>query len=140
MKKTLLTIATILAITTIASCTPEQIQLYQTLPPEQQQAITQALAAPQTPDIKLNRTLVCIRQHESDRGPYPNLNGQTAQNPRSTASGFYQYLDGTWRNISAKAGYPGYKRAMYAPAEVQHAVAYYHITHLGTSAWRGSGC
>lgn len=40
-----------------------------------------------------------------------------AENPRSTASGKWQFLDSTW------AGYGGYARAMYAPEDVQDAKA-----------------
>jgi hypothetical protein len=38
----------------------------------------------------------------------------TAQNRSSSASGLWQVLDGTW------AGYGGYRRAMYAPPDVQN--------------------
>lgn len=40
-----------------------------------------------------------------------------AQNPRSTASGKWQFLDSTW------AGYGGYRKARYAPEQVQDAKA-----------------
>ena len=36
-----------------------------------------------------------------------------AENPTSTASGLYQFLDGTW------AGYKGYGHASHAPVHVQ---------------------
>lgn len=41
----------------------------------------------------------------------------TAQNPSSTASGKWQFLDSTW------AGYGGYAKARYAPESVQDAKA-----------------
>ena len=50
-----------------------------------------------------------------------------AQNPRSTASGKWQFLDSTW------AGYGGYAKARYAPEKVQDAKA--------RLLWdRGRGC
>jgi cell wall-associated NlpC family hydrolase len=49
-----------------------------------------------------------IKMQES-RGDYH------AENPTSTASGAYQYIDGTW------AGYQGYRHASDAPAAVQDA-------------------
>lgn len=48
----------------------------------------------------------CIAKYESGGNP-------TAQNPNSSASGLYQFVDGTWGN------YKGYSRAMYAPVSVQ---------------------
>jgi hypothetical protein len=51
----------------------------------------------------------------------------TAQNPTSTASGLWQFLDGTW------AGYGGYAKARHAPPDVQNEKA--RITWAG-----GSGC
>lgn len=41
----------------------------------------------------------------------------TADNPNSSASGLWQFLDSTW------AGYGGYDRAKYAPASVQNELA-----------------
>lgn len=41
----------------------------------------------------------------------------TAQNPTSTASGKWQFLDSTWQ------GYGGYAKARYAPESVQDAKA-----------------
>lgn len=91
-------------------------------------------------EVQLNSVLVCIRQHESDRGEYPHTNGYASKNGRSTASGAYQFLNGTWRNVSAAAGYPGYSQARYAPWHIQDAVALWVIENQGKSAWRGSGC
>jgi len=41
----------------------------------------------------------------------------TAQNRRSTASGLWQALDGTWN------GFGGYRKARHAPVDVQNAFA-----------------
>ncbi len=43
-----------------------------------------------------------------------------AQNPRSTASGKWQFLDSTWRRIPAASGYA---KARHAPEHVQDAAA-----------------
>ena len=84
--------------------------------------------------------LTCVRHHESDRGSWPHTRGYGAHNPRSTASGAYQFLDSTWRNVSARAGHAGYARASHAPWYVQDAVALYLVNNGGRSAWNGSGC
>lgn len=66
-----------------------------------------AQAAPA--NIPLDR-LVNIQRDAESRGQKSRY---TATNPETSASGAYQYTDGTWNN------YGGYKRAMYAPPEVQ---------------------
>lgn len=125
-----------------ASCTPVEIAAFHTLDPATQadvaaQVIARAKAAE---GPTLHPFLVCVRHHESDSGPWPHANGYQAQNPRSTASGAYQFLDSTWRNVSARAGYPGYAKAKYAPMAVQDAVALHTVNSGGKSAWNGTGC
>lgn len=85
--------------------------------------------------VQSHPVLSCIRRHESDRA-----GGYSAENPRSSASGAYQFIDSTWRTASARAGHPGYSRAKYAPWWVQDAVALHVINHGGRSHWAGTGC
>lgn len=89
---------------------------------------------------QLHPFLVCVRHFESDRGGYPFVGGYGAQNPTSTASGAYQFLDSTWRGASARAGFGGYARAKYAPWYVQDAVALHVYNTGGKSAWRLDPC
>jgi len=83
--------------------------------------------------IQRHPFLTCVRSHESG-GNYQ------AQNPRSSASGAYQFLDSTWRNASARAGHAGYGSAAAAPWWVQDAVALHMVNNGGRSAWNGTGC
>ena len=76
--------------------------------------------------------LACVRQHESG-GDY------RAENPTSSASGAYQFLDSTWRTVSASAGHPS-GHAAYAAPWVQDAVAVWTVNHVGRSPWAGTGC
>lgn len=103
--------------------------------PEEQAAVVAAVQAQQA--SKRNHPfLACVRKHESS-----TAGGYSAQNPRSSASGAYQFLDSTWRTASKAAGHGGYSRAIHAPAEVQDAVAYHlAITSKGYSHWRDTGC
>ena len=98
----------------------------------QQAKIAQAVEG-QRRAVQAHPFLSCVRAHESG-GNY------AAQNPRSTASGAYQFLDSTWRNVSARSGHPGYARAAHAPWHVQDAVALWLYNNGGRSAWRGTGC
>ncbi len=61
--------------------------------------------------VRLSGIAACIAKYESGGNP-------RAQNPSSSASGLYQFIDGTWNN------YGGYSRAMYAPVSVQTAKFY----------------
>lgn len=85
--------------------------------------------------IQAHPFLVCVRAHESD-----SAGGYSAQNPYSSASGAYQFIDSTWRTVSARAGHPGYARAVHAPWYVQDAVAYHTINNGGRGHWSGTGC
>lgn len=55
-----------------------------------------------------------------------------ALNPESTASGAWQILDGTWN------GYGGYRRAYYAPPQVQDQKALQLFQTRGTQPWDAS--
>lgn len=66
----------------------------------------------------LDGFLKALALHESSGNP-------TAQNPGSSASGKYQYIDSTWQGRSSLYGPAGqYARASAAPEAVQDAVAY----------------
>ena len=78
--------------------------------------------------------LRCVIQHESRGNP-------RAENPSSTASGLFQFIDGTWqhyaRNIKrAKA----FRHAADAPADVQWQVALLAVRWGGHGHWKGTSC
>lgn len=56
--------------------------------------------------VSLSGIAACIAKYESGGNP-------RAENPSSTASGLFQFINGTWNHFG------GYARAMYAPASVQ---------------------
>jgi len=129
--KFLFAAAVILVGLSSIACTPEETAIYLTLNPAEQAAVAAHLNPPaHTPP---GGFLACVRRHESG-GNYQ------AKNPVSTASGAYQYIRGTWANVSPRAGYPGYPTALSAPPYVQDAVAEWHYRNLGPSAWNGTGC
>lgn len=107
-----------------------------------QDVVNQVLAAieQQRRAVQRHPFLSCVRHHESDRGAFPHDDGYGAQNPRSSASGAYQFLDSTWRNVAARSGHGGYARASHAPWYVQDAVALWVFNNGGKSAWNGTGC
>ncbi|MBA2706119.1 MAG: transglycosylase family protein [Blastocatellia bacterium] len=75
--------------------------------------------------VGLPSILIKIRQCES-RGNYQ------AQNSRSTASGAYQFIDGTWAN------YKGYQKAKHAPNHIQDEKALLTYQRSGTTPWNAS--
>ena len=83
-----------------------------------------------------NATLVCVRSNESD-----TAGGYSAQNPRSSASGAYQFINRTWRAVTADMGRAGeYSRAVHAPPAYQDMVAYHALVSPGKyrSHWTGA--
>ena len=77
----------------------------------------------------------CVIGHESI-----NWGLYKAENPDSSASGAYQFIDETWKTQSRRAGFPGYARASQAPPRVQDAVFYYTVLHGGIGHWNGTHC
>jgi hypothetical protein len=124
----------VLVVGSVAACTPEQVAVYNTLNPAEQAAVNEALTPAPVPEHSPpGGFLACVRRHESG-GNYQ------AKNPVSTASGAYQFLDSTWRTMSARAGHRGWGSARYAPPWVQDAVAQYTVDSGWSSAWNGTGC
>lgn len=67
-------------------------------------------------------------------------NNYRATNPTSTASGAYQFLDGTWRGIPRSIT-GGTSRAMYASVAQQDAAFDWLYARSGTAPWASSrGC
>lgn len=76
----------------------------------------------------------CIRKHESHHN-------YDAENPVSTASGAYQFIDSTWRgNAKWVKGAKQYRRASDAPPHVQDAVFIHSVKNGGLKHWKGTGC
>ena len=73
----------------------------------------------------VDRVLNSIKGVESGGGDY------NAKNPNSSASGAYQFLDGTWRDATKKYGIgQQYPTARSAPPEIQDAVARKSVEEL----------
>lgn len=78
----------------------------------------------------------CIAHHESwSAGLW------RAKNRVSSASGFAQWLDGTWRVQAKRAGVgTQYARAYLAPPDIQASVFAYQAMHYGLYPWHGTNC
>lgn len=77
--------------------------------------------------------LLAIRRCESG-------NNYAAVNSQSTASGAFQFLDGTWDGLDGlrDGNYGGYQRAVHAPPSVQDGAALRLYRHSGTTPWNAS--
>lgn len=87
-------------------------------------------------DSRAVQFLACVINHESANEPNPVV----AENPRSSASGLFQFLDSTWNVLSNRYGVHGYSRAKHAPAGAQILVAYNTVMDGGRFHWNGTGC
>jgi CO dehydrogenase/acetyl-CoA synthase epsilon subunit len=65
---------------------------------------------------KIGRFMAAIRWHES-------RNNYSAQNPKASASGAYQFIDKTWQGLLKQYNVPGPPRAVNAPREMQDYIA-----------------
>ena len=83
----------------------------------------------------VGRFALCVANHES-----MNAGLWTAQNPYSSASGAFQFIDGSWRAYSRSAGLGGYARAKHAPPVVQAQVFAHVVTEYGAYPWKGTHC
>lgn len=94
-----------------------------------------AVLAPKVQGVAVPPLLTRIRWCES-------RNNYRAQNRRSTASGAYQMLRGTWRSWSraygADVGAGRYRAAKDAPPHVQDVVAVRAFRAQGTRPWNAS--
>lgn len=144
----------------LTACTPAERALFDSLEKDDQVKVIEAIQDQQEQaqiayltglhehyvSIQRDPFLTCVRHHESDRGPWPHTNGYGAQNPRSTASGAYQFLDSTWRTVAARSERGGgYPTAASAPWWVQDAVAHWTMNAPvsvsgGRGNWAGTGC
>ena len=81
--------------------------------------------------------LRCVIRHESGMTRHP----AKAENPRSSASGLFQMIDGTWRHYAAHVpGARKYHHASHAPASVQWDVGLLAVKWHGRGNWSGTGC
>jgi hypothetical protein len=123
-------VAIILSFTS-AGCNAHEVVTFNALSAREQAAVVETLRARHEHPF-----LVCVRAHESDEaGSY------AAENPTSSASGAYQFLDSTWAVVSARAGHGGYPTAASAGWHIQDAVAFDTAIVRGERYhWSGTGC
>lgn len=83
--------------------------------------------------VRLSAT--CIAKHESwTSGLW------TAQNPVSSASGFAQWIRGTWKANAKRAGVPVTQNAKDAPPADQMTVFAWMVLNHQLGAWNGTNC
>lgn len=101
-----------------------------------------ALMAPADREIHPSRSapraavsfLRCVIAHESG-------GDRRAENPTSSASGLFQFIDGTWVHYNKKLkGVKQYSHAADAPAVVQWQAALLAVKWGGHGHWKGTGC
>jgi hypothetical protein len=140
MRRLATALAALLAVAALAGCTEQQRAAYTALTPAQQASVNAGLFVAVDPYIPPADAsfLACVRRHES-----ATAGGYRAENPTSTASGAYQFLDSTWRTVSRMAGRPSSHAAWASPAD-QDAVAAWVLAHPrqtgGRRNWDGTGC
>ncbi len=91
--------------------------------------------------LSVRSFLSCVAAHESSHSPW-------AENPTSTASGKYQFLQDTWDGNARWAKVDGKfvarpyvgQPASEAPAWVQEAVAIHAVLNDGWKNWKGTNC
>jgi hypothetical protein len=80
--------------------------------------------------------LQCVIRHESIMA-----GGPRAENGSTSASGLFQFVDGTWRHYAAHIKGAGkYSHASHAPADVQWDVALLAFKWNGQGNWNGTHC
>jgi hypothetical protein len=73
----------------------------------------------------VDKILATIKARESSGGDY------TAQNPTTSASGAYQFVDETWQGLTKKYGIgTEYTKAKLAPKDIQDAVAAKYVQEI----------
>jgi len=78
----------------------------------------------------------CVIRHESLHSGGPN-----AENGSSTASGLFQFIDGTWRHYAQHVkSARRYLHASHAPAAVQWEVFLLAYKWGGKGNWNGTHC
>lgn len=115
-------LAALLLVVALSACTPQQVTAFfaargHSIPAEDAQRIADRINL----EAYLNATADHAARNTGRRGTcsptgifYAESGGNWyVTNPRSSASGGFQYLDSTW------AGHRGYRRAVHAPAWVQ---------------------